>query len=766
MLSFNLVRWLKSLFRARGTTFVRKPHYRLSAEVLEARLAPALTFTWTGAHAAATGGVSNFWSDTGNWAPVGGVPVAPTVADGPVDLVFQSGGASYFTACDNIAGLVVDNLTIVSGTYNLTSSLPNTEPMLLANPVTNTASIIVNSGALNEIITIPIQLGNTGVASSENITVQAAASLTIGPDAAVGPGTGQLMGNSAAQLATNGVGLLTLTADNNPLAGSPAIVGVNAYQGPLGFQGPFTISDSIGNGTVAITDPGALGASLTSDLQSLNIAGATSGNTLVTVTYPNGTTNPSFSYTFTGNAVDVSGNSLDAESIATGLNTIFNALGYTGTPVNVTETSALSATGGVYGINFGGGTLAGIALAQLQVTVSGVGSPTATPTVLAPGGNPNITTITQSTQLQVNVPSTAAVPNPTVNNPIFVYGAGPDGFSGAIVRNVAEAVLPAPAVPSAILAGNITLNSLSTNNVTIGGVVGSVLQITGQISDTTTINLTKEGAGTLYLNPSEAPSAANNFHGGNTYRGNTNDNNGTIQIGQPFALGAGGATTFENTGTRLGEVGTLQINYTTNPLIPAQYLFYAQVQTISFSGAVSGTTQFTVDYNGVTTPAITYNGSTVANLATQLNALSTIGGIGASVTVTQTVFSPTSSIFYIIFKGSLGGLEIPTVNAIVTSQFGTGLVSVGTANGIVTGVANLVGGGGYTSAPIVTLTGGGGSGATAVATVSGGAVTSITVTSAGEGYTSPPTVSFLGGGGIGASRHGRHLPRHRLPDPR
>jgi hypothetical protein len=64
------------------------------------------------------------------------------------------------------------------------------------------------------------------------------------------------------------------------------------------------------------------------------------------------------------------------------------------------------------------------------------------------------------------------------------------------------------------------------------------------------------------------------------------------------------------------------------------------------------------------------------------------------------------------------------------------------AGGAVTGVAGLVGGTGYTTAPTVFLCGGGGTGATATATVSGGAVTGVTITSGGSGYRTAPIVLF------------------------
>ena len=62
--------------------------------------------------------------------------------------------------------------------------------------------------------------------------------------------------------------------------------------------------------------------------------------------------------------------------------------------------------------------------------------------------------------------------------------------------------------------------------------------------------------------------------------------------------------------------------------------------------------------------------------------------------------------------------------------------------GVITTIAVVSGGSGYTSVPTVTISGGGGTGASAIAIVTGGVVTGITITSAGIGYTSNPTVTI------------------------
>lgn len=79
-------------------------------------------------------------------------------------------------------------------------------------------------------------------------------------------------------------------------------------------------------------------------------------------------------------------------------------------------------------------------------------------------------------------------------------------------------------------------------------------------------------------------------------------------------------------------------------------------------------------------------------------------------------------------------------------------------SGVVTSIAVVSGGSGFTTAPAVSIDGGGGAGATATATLTGGVVTSIAVTTGGTGYTSAPSVTIgtgaltgitLGGGGTG-----------------
>jgi autotransporter-associated beta strand protein len=687
MLSFNdLVRWLKRGCHSRVKTIVRKRRFRLCLEELETRLAPALV--WTGA-----AGNSN-WSSPGNWQ--GGT--IPTVG-ATVDLVFNSTATPY-TANNDIAGLTVNSLEIAGLGSTVTIS---GVPITLGNPTTNTGQIIVNTSA-SAVISTDIQLGNTA-SSEEFINVQSGAALTL---------SGHLSGYSVAQLTMQGAGTLTLANDNNA------------------FSGPFKIANSFeggGNGIVAITNPKALGSATTSDLQTISISGASAGVTQFKLTYPNGTTNP------TTAAITYNGTTADAGAIQTQLNSLFNGLGFTGIPVTVTRTAS-SAGSETFAVAFGG-TMAGINVLEMTAATT-AGSGTTSVGTLVSGGNPNFTTVTTNTQLQVNLTASG-----TINNPLVINGAGPGGNTGALYMN------PSAQGPiTATWAGNIQMNSengvsnttfdvanvtglvtgvsnaspivittastaqlytgekvslfnvggraagpwiitvvnattFSLNGSAAGGGAGAgggwmaapyTLAITGQISNSSTsgYTVTKEGGGTLYLNPLNAA--------GNTYSGNTLVNAGTLSIGHPFALGPGGATTTTVVGSNSLESGTLAINYTNNAFIPAQYLVYAQVHKISLSGATAGTTKFTLNYNGAVTAPITYTGGAADAGAIQaaLNGLATIGGtsgvggIGASVTVTGS-----GTNFSVTFGGSLGGIFIPTMTAAVTA--GPGTIAVSTA---------------------------------------------------------------------------------------
>src|SRR5207247_9745865 len=135
-----------------------------------------------------------------------------------------------------------------------------------------------------------------------------------------------------------------------------------------------------------------------------------------------------------------------ATTIQTTLNSLFNGLGFAGAPVAVTRTAS-GAGSGTYVISFAG-TMANLNVLQLSASIAVAPESTSTSTQVQ-GALPNLTTINPNTQLDVRTPNGS-----TVSNPIVVYGAGPDSFSGAIVRNNTAG--------TATLAGDILLRSNTT----------------------------------------------------------------------------------------------------------------------------------------------------------------------------------------------------------------------------------------------------------------------------------------------------------------
>ncbi|OWK41577.1 Glycosyl hydrolase, BNR repeat precursor [Fimbriiglobus ruber] len=121
------------------------------------------------------------------------------------------------------------------------------------------------------------------------------------------------------------------------------------------------------------------------------------------------------------------------------------------------------------------------------------------------GGNQ--TTVSQNAQLQLN--NVAG----TINEPLIVNGPGPIA-NGALLSIAGTNVWNGP----------IQMDS----NTTIGAAGGTVLNISGQISDLTQQTVTKEGSGEVVFS----------HVGGNTYHGQTVINDGVLQIQDPLSLGA------------------------------------------------------------------------------------------------------------------------------------------------------------------------------------------------------------------------------------
>ena len=134
-----------------------------------------------------------------------------------------------------------------------------------------------------------------------------------------------------------------------------------------------------------------------------------------------------------------------------------------------------------------------------------------------------------------------------------------------------------------------------------------------------------------------------------------------------------------------------------------------------------------------------------ANSPLPVNVVPTVsfGGPGTGAAATATVVNGVVTGLALVSGGS-GYTSAPAVSF---SGSGTGAAATAIVSGVVSGATVLSPGSGYTSAPLVSITGDG-TGATAVASVSGG-VTGLTVTAAGSGY-SFATVA-ISGDGVGAA---------------
>lgn len=221
MKRFFRTQWLRALLPSKRKTITKKPNTCPILEHLESRLAPA-TFIWSGG-----GGTNTRWTLGSNW--VGGV--APTGSAATLDdLVFPSTATqrSTFNDIPVIGGVAAkfNSITISAGNYTLAGN-----PISLGDPsVSNGGFIIVNSGALNNTISLDtIELAGAG-GSRQFFTVQFGSDLNI---------SGRLVGATGVELTKGGQGSLTLSGDNG------------------GFTGPISLDNN--GGVVTITNVAALG---------------------------------------------------------------------------------------------------------------------------------------------------------------------------------------------------------------------------------------------------------------------------------------------------------------------------------------------------------------------------------------------------------------------------------------------------------------------------------------------------------------------------
>ena len=199
-----------------------------------------------------------------------------------------------------------------------------------------------------------------------------------------------------------------------------------------------------------------------------------------------------------------------------------------------------------------------------------------------------------------------------------------------------------------------------------------------------------------------------------------------IQTGSVFSITFGGS---------LGgmEIPTLTASVTNGA---GASIAVGQVQTVSLNGAAAGTTKFTMTYNGATTPALTYTAASAAAVQAALDALSTIGGIGGTATVTQT-----GATFFVTFGGSLSGPGIPILTATITTAPGTVVLGQVQTVNLTGALANTteftLSFNGVSTAPIIYTTTDGPTVQAALNALSsiGGVGGSVTVTQVGSTFT-------------------------------
>ena len=217
----------------------RTLHY----EVLELRVVPSGTYTWTG------GGVNSNWSTGANWQ--GGV--APTSAS---TLVFGS-GKSQLTNIDDISGLSVAEI-VLSGGYSISGS---------AITVTGSGGVGIDSqtgtNAFNNPITLGASLTFTEDAGQLTLggVITGSQSLT-----EVGPGTLVLSAvNTYSGTTTIIAGTISISADTNlgtaPVSATPGSLTING--GTLATTAGMTLNANRGislgapGGTIDVV-PGTL----------------------------------------------------------------------------------------------------------------------------------------------------------------------------------------------------------------------------------------------------------------------------------------------------------------------------------------------------------------------------------------------------------------------------------------------------------------------------------------------------------------------------
>jgi autotransporter-associated beta strand protein len=361
----------------------------------------------------------------------------------------------------------------------------------------------------------------------------------------------------------------------------------------------YTGSTKVNNGVLNIQNAYAMGVD-TSSVQEVSVSGSSGFFTLQFGAGPSTALNttPLIPY-------GVSASLLQAD-----LNALATIGGVNGS-VSVTQ------VGLNYYVYFNGGSLAHAAQIPLVATfTSGISSVSITQALL---GGASAVTVASGATIQTQSTTAPTYFTESSLKPLTLNGLG---FNNAgALENV-----------SGNNAWGLSNNpiTLGTANVAIGADGSSNLFISQPITDGGGgFGVNKVGSGTVQYDDQTAGSTDS------TYTGLTNVVAGTLQLNDTT-----NASTF-------AVDGNLQVGDAT-PI--------DQVQTFSLSGFTSGTTQFTLTYNGNTTAPITYYGNgpfEAAAIQAALN-LPAIIGAGNTATVNATA---TPNQFTVTFGGGLAGTD-------------------------------------------------------------------------------------------------------------
>ncbi|HEY5313448.1 MAG TPA: autotransporter-associated beta strand repeat-containing protein, partial [Pirellulales bacterium] len=444
-------------------------------------------------------------------------------------------------------------------------------------------------------------------------------------------------------------GVIDTAADlsiSSTITGTSPIGITKAGPGTLTLSGtsPNTYSGQtiVTQGVLNVQKSGALGATVANDVQTVTISNAVGGTFWL---FFNGQETASMAYNASAATVQT-----DLDALST--------IGGVGGSVTVSDPNS-SGNPNVYTITFGG-SLAGIAQPGFGNTYSlsySVVVPSLVIATVNPGGLAGAgTTVVSGAALQISGSSTETGEQLALNGTGLASTGALHADNGTNAWN-----------------GPVVLSTAATVNVDSGGQLAIGDAISGAAG------FTKVGAGTLQfsgVNP-------------NTLTGTTTVNDGTLLLDKTGGVTAiNGPLTVGNDvgpGSDLVQVATPeQINsnstVTMNSTGVLQLLASVATsttqaeQTVSAAGS-SGT--FTLTFNSQTTANIPFN-ATTATVQSDLQSLSSIGGIGGSVSVTGT-----PGAYVVLFGGSLAGTAESAMTIAKTAGIGTASVQVISTGGVV-----------------------------------------------------------------------------------